>query len=315
MSIKNFLVTGANGDIGEAIGRILRDRFPQARLYGADATGVGAAYEVFDEIFTIPLGREDGYVQALHSIVEKLGPTLIIPVSEPELRTLAEARDDTEGLRLLMNLPEIILRFLDKLETATWLKCHEFPSPVTMPLSEATPGLVPLIVKPRFGSGSRNIEIVHTAARLEVVRDERKADEAIAQKLLEPQDAEFTNGIFRSGGEVRVIAMRRRLYGNMTAYLRVEANTEIERMLVRLADELQLEGVLNVQLILTDAGPVIFEINPRFSSTVMMRHKLGYSDLLWLIETLSDMPLSSYAPVENGMQVYRMSREVVMPSC
>ena len=34
--MKNFLVTGANGDIGEAIGRILIEEFPDARITGCD---------------------------------------------------------------------------------------------------------------------------------------------------------------------------------------------------------------------------------------------------------------------------------------
>jgi carbamoyl-phosphate synthase large subunit len=28
----------------------------------------------------------------------------------------------------------------------------------------------------------------------------------------------------------------------------------------------------------------VFEINPRFSSTVLMRHRLGFSDVLWAID-------------------------------
>jgi carbamoyl-phosphate synthase large subunit len=28
----------------------------------------------------------------------------------------------------------------------------------------------------------------------------------------------------------------------------------------------------------------VFEINPRFSSTVLMRHRVGYTDVLWAIE-------------------------------
>ena len=34
--MKKFLVTGANGDIGEAVGRILIENFPNAEIDGAD---------------------------------------------------------------------------------------------------------------------------------------------------------------------------------------------------------------------------------------------------------------------------------------
>ena len=47
---------------------------------------------------------------------------------------------------------------------------------------------------------------------------------------------------------------------------------------------LDLRGRMNVQLRLTDNGLRVFEISPRFSSAVLMRHRLGYTDLLWAIE-------------------------------
>jgi len=43
---------------------------------------------------------------------------------------------------------------------------------------------------------------------------------------------------------------------------------------------------MNVQLRLTDVGPRVFEINPRFSSTVLMRHRMGFTDVLWMLDEL-----------------------------
>ena len=41
---------------------------------------------------------------------------------------------------------------------------------------------------------------------------------------------------------------------------------------------------MNIQFQLADEGPRVFEINPRFSSTVLMRHCIGFSDVLWTLE-------------------------------
>ena len=51
-----------------------------------------------------------------------------------------------------------------------------------------------------------------------------------------------------------------------------------------IAEGLDLRGSMNIQLRLTDKGPRVFEINPRFSSTVLMRHRIGFSDVLWALE-------------------------------
>ena len=41
----------------------------------------------------------------------------------------------------------------------------------------------------------------------------------------------------------------------------------------------------------TKKGPMIFEINPRFSSTVYMRHKLGFTDVIWSLKEFYDEPV------------------------
>ena len=58
----------------------------------------------------------------------------------------------------------------------------------------------------------------------------------------------------------------------------------VESLLNEIADGLDLHGSINVQLRITEKGPMIFEINPRFSSTAYMRHKLGFTDVHWSIK-------------------------------
>ena len=54
-------------------------------------------------------------------------------------------------------------------------------------------------------------------------------------------------------------------------------------MLFNLAEKINLEGSINVQLKINKKRYAIFEINPRLSSTVMMRHKMGFKDCVWWI--------------------------------
>ena len=59
-----------------------------------------------------------------------------------------------------------------------------------------------------------------------------------------------------------------------------------------IAKGLDLRGSMNIQLRLTDKGPRVFEINPRFSSTVLMRHRLGYTDVLWALDEAEGKSIS-----------------------
>ena len=76
----------------------------------------------------------------------------------------------------------------------------------------------------------------------------------------------------------------RKLKESYTCWAQVIKNSKIEKLCKKIAKSIGFFGPANFQLILTKKGPMIFEINPRFSSTVLMRNYLGFTDLLWSIE-------------------------------
>ena len=53
---------------------------------------------------------------------------------------------------------------------------------------------------------------------------------------------------------------------------------------MKIADEINLYGSINIQFILQNRTIKIFDINPRFSSTVRMRDMVGFQDCVWWIK-------------------------------
>src|SRR4051794_24522334 len=103
------LVTGANGDIGEAVGRLLTEIRPSATVIGADASDdewPGAS--IFSAMHRTPSGASGDYLTALVDLVEQVGADLVIPTTEPELEALAQ---DQRGLPLLMSSAALVSRF------------------------------------------------------------------------------------------------------------------------------------------------------------------------------------------------------------
>jgi carbamoyl-phosphate synthase large subunit len=308
-----FLVTGANGDIADAIARILGEAYPEVLRFGTDMAGASKwpGRRNFAEVYPLPPAHDAGYAAALHKLAKEIAPSLIILSTEQELKAAAQHAEAFAGLPVLANAGGLVLNFLDKLQTARWLAEAGVPGPRTYPLDEAGPQNLPLMVKPRVGRGSRGLEIVRTPERLNVVQDER-SDEAIAQELLEAADAEFTCALFKWDGELRTLQMRRRLIGGMTGWIKVEQDTAVQRMLEAVAAALPARAVVNVQLRLTASGPRIFEINPRISGTAMMRHRIGFTDVVWWIDALKGKS-HSYETIPVGTEVYRTYGEFVPP--
>ena len=147
--------------------------------------------------------------------------------------------------------------------------------------------------------------------RLNLTKQMRVEEGLIAQELLEPHLGEFTCAIFKYGGHVRTLAMRRWLMGGITSRIIVEQNEAIEELLQRVATNLPERAAINVQLRLTEKGPRVFEINPRLSSTVMMRHKIGFSDLLWWVNSHNGVAPPEFVPSVLS-RVYRTFDELVV---
>lgn len=306
-----FLVTGANGDIGQSIGRILRETWPEAAVAGADSAGHWPGALVFSAMHALPRAHDPDYPAALTRLGS--GYDLIIPSSEPELERLAVDPGVAAGLPLLMVRPDLASCFLDKLSTARWLGAHELAPPWTAPLSEATVGNLPLLAKPRRGAGGRGQEVLRTPARLALAQVE-SPDGMVAQELLEVQDQEYTCAVFAQDGAVRSVALRRWLTGGHTGKAELAEVPVITHLLEAIAKASRLEGCINVQLRLTPKGPRVFEINPRLSSTVMMRHRLGFRDLVWWVEARILGRPSQMGPLAPaGTTVYRTFGELVVP--
>jgi len=304
-----ILVTGANGDIGEAVGRILLEEFPHAEISGADAAGLWPGGFVFKNMLPIPLASAPEYIDHLRGLAKQFD--LIIPTNEPELARLSQIKDIKRQLPLLMVSSEILNVFMDKYETALFFERHQLNPPKTKLFTEVDTADLPIYIKPRRGAGGRGHHLVKTSAELQATKL-IASDDWIAQEYL-PGD-EYTCALSRLEGTVKYIALKRQLQGDRTVKAEVVDIPEINVLLKDLAEILHLDGCINVQLKMTNNCPRVFEINPRLSSTVMMRHLLGFSDCEWWVRSFFGMPRRESCSPLVGAVVHRMSREHVEPS-
>lgn len=310
--MSSYIVTGANGDIGLSIADMLKENIPQVRVIGTDSSSRWpAAAAGFDEVELVPMASEAGYIETLQDLAKKYSARYIIPTSEPELRWISKNRHICTGIPFLMNDPDLILTCMDKLESMRWLEKIGIETPDTKSLSDATTEDIPFIIKPRYGAGSRGIQCVRTADDFVLMQSVNKVDEMVAQTFLEGEDKEYTCVIVKLAKDYRTFVMHRKLKEGVTSEMYGLHNESIEKMLNTIAEHLPSFCDINVQLRLTPEGPRIFEINPRFSSTVKMRHMLGFSDFLWMLKGMENNEVFPDAKPVLGQKVYRIYKEVM----
>ena len=308
----NILVTGCGGDIGQSIGKILNKSALVDELYGCDISEKNAGKFIYSNFFKGLPYTDTGYLPNLESFVEDNKIDYIIPMSEPKLRYFS----DTDNLKaigrakMLTASSEALRIGFDKLETVNFLKSNNLPFPETISVADERVPKFPVILKSRTGSGSSSIYKVENLEDYNYVKS--KHSDFIAQEFLEGNQGEFTCGVFRSKKrEIRTLVFKRELTSGYSGYGEIINNEQINNLLRNLAVEINLEGSINVQLRLTEKGPVVFEINPRFSSTVLFRHMFGFKDLEWSIQDKLNMELEPYEAAKEGRTFYKGFNEFI----
>lgn len=308
----NILVTGCGGDIGQSVGKILNESECVGNLYGCDISDKNAAQFIYSNFFLGLRCTDENYVSNLEAIVASKEIDIVIPISEPELRFFSKMNISKIGTAtMIMASPEALKIGFDKLETADFLKKEGLPFPISHDINLVeTVENFPVILKSRTGSGSSNVSLVRDNESFQTIK--KNNPDYVVQEFLEGDNGEFTCGVFRSSkGIIRTIIFKRELMGGFTGYGEVVSNNEITHILTEIASKLNLIGSINVQLRLTIKGPVVFEINPRFSSTVRFRDLFGFADVRWSIEDKMNYPLSEYTDTSIGKKLYKGFNEYI----
>jgi carbamoyl-phosphate synthase large subunit len=310
-----FLVSGAGGDIAQAIIKILRETSVDSEIVGTDARVSNVDTTTIDEFIQCPPARNSGQYSAwMKDLFEKENFDYFFPLSEDELRHLAELDQRTlneleERTKIVWAGKKIVNLFLSKYKTYEFLLSIGQKPPKTLLYSQNMRiSDFPVIVKPNYGRGSRNIFLCSTQSELDAAS--AFTDGPVVQEYIPSEESEYTCGVFQKDDVLRVIILRRYLSGGTTSWAEVVEDNEISKACSQVAEALQLDGSINIQLRKSGSRVAIFEINPRFSSTVLMRHKIGFEDVLWSLGFNGSREFNTLNPVGKRLITTRDVRVV-----
>ena len=282
---KRVLISGIGGDIAQGISRIIKENFPSWKIYGSDITTSHSGKLFADKFLQLPkTDLKNKYISRLNYFIKNHKIDLFIPTSEKEIVFFDLNKKKIKVRKYISSSSNLIKIGIDKYKTNLFLKSLNLPHPWTYTSKNYKKiSQFPCIAKPRFGKGSKNIFYCNNFNEAKFFAN--YLDELIFQEILFPKKKEITCAVYRfKNKKVKVIQLMRKLKESYTCWAQVIKNSKIEKLCKKIAKNIGFFGSANFQLILTKKGPMIFEINPRFSSTVLMRNYLGFTDLLWSIE-------------------------------
>lgn len=305
----NFLVSGVGGDIGLGVCRILKKHFSGCVIYGIDVHSDHPARFVTDVCNVAPLASDTVYVSWIEGYIEKNKIDIFIPTSEAEIAVInRRSLRDIVSCKILINNSDVTDICLDKARCMEYLCRGSIPCPANGVVGLSVPDKFPVVVKPRSGQGSKNMAVVERLGDLAVYNSDY-----VWQEFLERYEEEYTCAVFvsRIHSCQRILIMKRVLKGGFTDRGEVVRDFRIEKYVRKISEFLDFDGCINVQLRMTSNGPLLFEINPRLSSTLVFRDIMGFSDLIWWISLIQGKEIGEYTAPRDGVLFYRGVNEYV----
>jgi carbamoylphosphate synthase large subunit len=283
MADSSILVTGAGSITGTALVRSLMDR--GHRVIAADPSKFAVGRQLADESLNMPWASD---AESVTEFYEILAPevSLGILVTTTEIPIARKA-----GLPMWACSDKAVEVCEDKLEFAHVLKSAGVPHPTTS--IEPIEGIGPWVVKPQQGEGSRNTFVVTKSKTVESLLEEFNSIEPmIVQPVL--TGPEWETDVFAHQGELLggVAFFKHRIKGGTTVQAETFDLNHVQDIVSETVKILKLDGPLNIGGFLTADGPVLLEVNPRFSHGYLIAEAAGGNPIEFFTRWMAGRPLS-----------------------
>jgi carbamoyl-phosphate synthase large subunit len=289
------LVTGAGGPAAVSVMKSLQHD-PSVQLIAADMDPWAAGLYLVppDSRTLIPAGLDPDFASAVLARCAALGVHVVVPTVDAEMRPLARARAEyaQAGISLMLAPDQALDLTLDKLALA---RCCA--GQVLVPRTECFDSSLdpaswdyPVVVKPRTGSGSRDISVV--ASGQELASMDRSA-EFIVQEYL-PGEEYSIDVLADAYGRViaSVPRVRARVDSGVSVAGRTVHDPELERFGATVVTATGLTYIANVQCRRNVAGrAALLEVNPRAPGALPLTMASGVDMPMLAMDSLRGRPV------------------------
>ena len=286
------LVTGAGSGVGQGIIKALRLSQLPLTIISADIAPMNAALYRTDEAIIVPRVELTGALNKIVAILWRNKIDVVMVGSEFDLvffsmnKALIESQTNT----LIIAAPlETVHIADDKWLTAEFLRRKGLPyaeawlpNGIDDAVRVAGEWGYPVVLKTRRGTSSRHVHIVKDRQMLEECYSSTPLP--MLQRVIDiptsELHSEYTCSVFKmpDGKIFGPFTARRTVRGGTSWHVEVARFNELDELLLAIGHATDFIGSLNVQLMLTEEGPVPFELNARFSGTTAVRAHFGFNE-------------------------------------
>ncbi len=253
-------------------------------------------------------------LEHLHETVIDRDIDIIIPFVDRAVGVAARYREAYKDVFVPVGDADSAELMFDKIAADEAFMRAGIPRPVIAESPTGEP-VFPLIAKPRHGSASKGIAIVHSTDELRPYLSSRPTH--LLQRYIHRR-CEYTVDCYVAlDGDIKVVSPRRRgevTGGEVSTSETVEA-PEIVALTVDVIKKMNLKGAVTVQFIVDldsiDDSPMIMEINPRLGGGVVTSVHAGADIPRYLLADALGIPTTRCTDIIAGTFITRYREEVV----
>ncbi len=287
--MKTVFMTGGGGAGTMYAAKFLK-KSKKYRIILGDMDPLAVGFKFADISYKLPKATDDDFIPVVSNIIKEQKVDVFIPLVDEEILKSYSLLKQFPDLLLLLPDEKFSSIVLDKYELVRKLKENNIPHPETFLASEVDEKHLnfPVIVKPRRGRGSRGFKEIDSFDEFDAYMTLYKFrhDEVVVQEKLKGKEYTVSVVVNKQGKVLAVVPKEVRDKKGITLYAITRKSKPIEDLGIEIQRKLHADGPFNMQLVLKeDDVPVIFEINPRYSTTIALTMESGVDEIGMLIDS------------------------------
>lgn len=305
------LVPGASAPAGINTIKSLKMVNFAGKILATDSDPLSVGFHMAHDFCVMPLVKnEEEFVDKLFDIIKWHNVDLLMPSSGFDIYLYSKYKAELEKLGALavVSDPDNLEICRDKLKTYNFLKT-DFDLPFTASDSKEFERF-PLIAKPRFGKGSRNVIKVEDARELRYVTEKFK--DMIFQEFLPGE--EYTIDVLSDLDKNAILAVPRvrlQTKEGISTKGRIVRHPVLEHECMKIAEAVGIRGPCCIQMKESKEGRLkLVEINPRMGGGTIFSTLAG-ANLPALIVALAEGKKIS-VPNVSEITILRYFEEIVV---
>jgi carbamoyl-phosphate synthase large subunit len=307
------------------------------QVFVCDSNPNAVSLQEGDRAFLMPRSTHSGYFDQLLELCKQNQIGLLISLNDLELPLLARQRDRflEIGTVPMISDPAVIDICFDKWKTYQFLKQNHIPAPKTYrSLADALEAIAigeltfPLVVKPRWGTGSIGIEFPQDSEELELayrlIRKRLSRTILAAASSLDPDRSvliqeriiggEYGLDIINNfqGKHVTAFAKRKlSMRGGETDSAITTNNPQLIAIGSKIGRTLKHIGNLDCDVLASPKGYFVLELNPRFGGGYPFSHVAGANIPAALVAWITGQPANpNWLTIESDVMSSKCARLV-----